>query len=1069
MKRYIILWIAVLFTLGRLGAQTSGSNWAKTRTAISETGTAVTDITYYNGLGLPSQTVSVAATVNGYDWVTPIEYDAMLRNDAKIHLPYEATNTDGCENDNALSDQQSFYEERYGVDYSRSFAENVYEASPLGRIRQQALPGYMNDDVRYSTIGYRANDGGEVRKLSVDGSGMLVSDGYYAAGTLSCTETTDADGHVVRVFTDGRGPALLKRSVNGSEPLDTYSVYDDYGRLRWVVSPEGSRQLGSDTYASTSVFAGQYCYVYLYDGRGRVVEKRLPGCGAEYLVYDRGDRVVMSQDGAQRVQQKWTTCRYDALGRLRMQGLVTDTASATRPELQSSFDNEQTPDLYDDNSARLIRQYVYDDYPSGMSASGLGFEQIEGLTGNNGQSQCFDGTQGYLTYEKLAVFAGGGITGYHERACYYDYKGRRIQTVGKGSGGGKLCTSTRYDFVGNVVAQREHYVLGTIDDRIDRTYVYDNRSRLLSETTTLNGHTQGAVVEYAYDDRGRICGKTYGSGAGAVHETMEYDIRGWLTNRSGELFAMSLRYYDRAGLHGPTVPSYTGNIAEWDWQHKGDAAGDNPQNCYAFSYDGVARLTGAKQYIDGTANDRFVEKGLAYDRNGNIRTLQRTADGTTTDNFSYTYAGNRLSALSGTTSGTYAYDANGNMVRDGVNGLDISYNKLNLIESVEQNGGIVAEYSYLSDGTKLSATDSAGNGLCYFGSLVYRKQGDVLTLESAGFSGGRFVVSETTSGTTCRPHYFITDHLGSVRVVVGADGEVVERNDYYPFGLRWEDTHSMASDNRYRYNGKEAQAFVGIPYSDYGARMYDPKYRLGWNGMDPLTVKYHQVSSYIYCLNNPVNAIDPDGNVVIFINGMHTGDGGGTAYWGGFDNAVMKHLNDFNSRYYDGSVGGSLALSFGPQGPATRNNMDPEFRYEAGYIAGKKDALLILNQLSEKETIKIITHSMGAAYAKGFVQALIDQGVDLSRFAFEADFAPFQPTKQKAVEGVNTFQFTNKGDNVANNKLLGSPYGKIQNVTVLISNDDKTKGHSIDDFWDQINNLPAGKYRVENGAIIKYE
>ncbi len=30
--------------------------------------------------------------------------------------------------------------------------------------------------------------------------------------------------------------------------------------------------------------------------------------------------------------------------------------------------------------------------------------------------------------------------------------------------------------------------------------------------------------------------------------------------------------------------------------------------------------------------------------------------------------------------------------------------------------------------------------------------------------------------------YHITDHLGSVRVVINQDGEVLARNDYYPFG-----------------------------------------------------------------------------------------------------------------------------------------------------------------------------------------------------------------------------------------------------------------------------------------------
>lgn len=63
---------------------------------------------------------------------------------------------------------------------------------------------------------------------------------------------------------------------------------------------------------------------------------------------------------------------------------------------------------------------------------------------------------------------------------------------------------------------------------------------------------------------------------------------------------------------------------------------------------------------------------------------------------------------------------------------------------------------------KLSATDAERNELYYLCSLVYQKQNGTLSLESAGFSEGRFVA--TNNGA--EPHYFISDHLESVRVVI---------------------------------------------------------------------------------------------------------------------------------------------------------------------------------------------------------------------------------------------------------------------------------------------------------------
>ena len=71
---------------------------------------------------------------------------------------------------------------------------------------------------------------------------------------------------------------------------------------------------------------------------------------------------------------------------------------------------------------------------------------------------------------------------------------------------------------------------------------------------------------------------------------------------------------------------------------------------------------------------------------------------------------------------------------------------------------IVAKYSYLWDGTKLSATDSAGNGLYYSGSLIYTKHGAALTMESCAFTGGRFVAKKINN---IKDENYHTDGFGS--------------------------------------------------------------------------------------------------------------------------------------------------------------------------------------------------------------------------------------------------------------------------------------------------------------------
>ena len=118
--------------------------------------------------------------------------------------------------------------------------------------------------------------------------------------------------------------------------------------------------------------------------------------------------------------------------------------------------------------------------------------------------------------------------------------------------------------------------------------------------------------------------------------------------------------------------------------------------------------------------------------------------------------------------------------------------------------------------------------------------------------------------------FHVTDHLGSVRAVVdGISGEVVETNDYYPFGSRWNTTAGLTNQaNRFRYNSKEEQSSLypesvrnAVSYIDYGARQYDPV--LGrWFAQDPLSEKYYGNSPYAFCAGNPVKYLDPDGEII---------------------------------------------------------------------------------------------------------------------------------------------------------------------------------------------------------------
>ena len=255
-----------------------------------------------------------------------------------------------------------------------------------------------------------------------------------------------------------------------------------------------------------------------------------------------------------------------------------------------------------------------------------------------------------------------------------------------------------------------------------------------------------------------------------------------------------------------------------------------------------------------SGSGKYTEEGITYDLNGNVKTLKRYGNGSLIEDLGYSYSGNHVQSISGGT-GNYSYDSNGNMTVDGYHGLTLEYNALDRVSRVKSGTLTKVSYSYLADGTKVSALDASGNGLLYSGSMVFRKEGSVRSAESVGYSGGRFVAD--ASGVL-RPQIHVVDHLGSVRAIVDKSGNVVERDSYYPYGERWNDGSVEQADNRYRYNGKEEQAGFGLPYLDYGARLYDPATGR-WVTQDPLSEKYHGISPYAFCAGNPMRYVDPDG------------------------------------------------------------------------------------------------------------------------------------------------------------------------------------------------------------------
>ena len=265
----------------------------------------------------------------------------------------------------------------------------------------------------------------------------------------------------------------------------------------------------------------------------------------------------------------------------------------------------------------------------------------------------------------------------------------------------------------------------------------------------------------------------------------------------------------------------------------------------------------------------------AYDKNGNIRNLQRYGQTVAAtygmiDNLTFTFDGNRLSRVDDSATASaynngfefkdaakqaneHAYDANGNLTKDLNKGIiNISYNCLNLPSVVTFSDGSTITYTYAANGTKLRTVHKIGGTATmtdYCGDVVYEKGVRKLLLTEAGY----------VTLNDKKYHYYLKDHQGNNRVVINQSGAVEETNHYYPFGGVFASSNSVQP---YKYNGKEFDAKKGLNLYDYGARMYDPA--LGrFHTNDRFAEKYYSMSPYQYGANNPVGNIDVNGDSII--------------------------------------------------------------------------------------------------------------------------------------------------------------------------------------------------------------
>jgi RHS repeat-associated protein len=858
-------------------------------------------VQYSDGLGRPIQTIQVQASPFGFDVIQPVAYDQYGREITK-YLPYvPQTGNSGSFRPNAVStDQGAFYTlPPAGVSaITDPYAQTAFDNSPLGRPVEQGAPGVpwqltgvtggghtvkmvytLNNSTAWASDSVNSRQVANYYcTINSNLSRTLHNNGYYAANALTVTISKDENwvsgrAGTVEEYKDIDGQVVLKRVYNYSgttlQQLSTYYVYDDLGKLAFVLPPaSGADGAGAISQATLD----NLCYQYQYDERGRPVQKKIPGKGWDYTVYNVMDQSVATQDSLQRVAKNWVFTKYDVLGRPVLTGLWNNgNVAVTRATLQTTLNGIVT-NLYE-APVNSGNGYTNAAWPTTSVTATLTtdyydtYANIPGLpatyTLSNGVSLL---TRGLPTVKKTAVL--NTPTDQLWDVIYYDDLGRVTKTYAQHYLGGTANTNnydlsaTTYNFTNQpTTVTRQHWNTTSTTVplvTIANTYFYDHVGRKIKTWEQItNGNnsptTKTLINKIDYNEIGQVLTKHLHSTDSVnflQNITYNYNEHGWLLASSAPLFAMQL-YYNQAASK-----AYNGNITNQYWGIPG-----NLNHHFDYTYDQLNRLS------SGMNSDGNNEQSIAYDVMGNITALQRNLVSTLIDNLAYTYTGSQLQSIadaSGSNTGlvngttTYTWDGNGNLLSN-INTVNtaqnksLTYNLLNLPQVVTVSSGTVT-YTYDATGNKLRKVSTVlNNKTDYISGIQY----DGATTPALSFiqtEEGKAVPNGTGYDYT----YYLGDNLGNTRATFDTQtGSAVSQqtDDYYPFGMV---INSLVTSpkNEYLYNKKELQE--ELTEYDYGARFYDPV--IGrWNTIDPLAEISRRWSPYNYVMNNPIRFIDPDG------------------------------------------------------------------------------------------------------------------------------------------------------------------------------------------------------------------
>ncbi len=565
-----------------------------------------------------------------------------------------------------------------------------------------------------------------------------------------------------------------------------------------------------------------------------------------------------------------TSYQYDTLNNLTTvnQGVQTRTFSYSSLSRLKSANNPESRLIsyqYDNNgnltkktdARQVVTDYIYDELNRVKNRN----YSVTGTVPNNYQA----------TQNVAYIYDGAGVP----------FSKGRLTEVDNGISKTKY---TSFDVMGRVTGSQQITPGVTIDPQ---TYIYNLSGALVEEK-----YPSGRVVKNVLDSNGDLelvqSKKNQASGFWNYAKSFTYTAAGaassmQLGNGKWESTSFNSRLQPTQIALGtvqngidnlklnftysstPTGTDNNGNVLTQTVTVPTETRNGTSYTAFtatqSYSYDSLNRLKTAQETIP---NQTGWKQTFKYDRYGN-RNFDTTNAGDTTTidpNCAVAVCNPTVDPATNKLVG-YQFDSAGNTKVD-ANGQSFTYDGENKQVKVMNGSTTIGEYSYDGDGKRVKKyVPSTGETTIF----VYDADGKIVAEYS----------TIVESPADAKVSYLTNDRLGSPRISTDANGQVISRHDYLPFGEEI-DSSIMAIRNinlnygddgiKNKFTGYRKDDETDLDFAE--ARMYVKT--LGrFNSVDPLMASAkpsnpQTFNRYAYVLNNPLKFVDPWGLKPVYVS-----------------------------------------------------------------------------------------------------------------------------------------------------------------------------------------------------------